>query len=184
MANLNVSIVLYTKNKKWVKATGTKADPTGLLYLRWYEGDKPKYIRAGESWDEAESSQRRQIRKLNCVSQGFTDPDEVPVGAKFNKIYDCLRSYVKYLRTTTKTNGRRYNERMILAREANIKQFIREIIPNKQFVEQINRADLQRYKDWLNNPKPNEERKASATNTVRAKLMTVTNFLRNNQVKV
>jgi integrase len=174
MPNLRVSVVLYTEAKKWVKATGKKTDPAGQLYLRWYEGSKPKHIRAGVSWDEAEAAQARQIRKLKCVSQGFSDPYEVPAGAKYNDVHDCLRSYVEYLQNVTRTNGRRYNHRMTLAREAIIKEFL-NTIPNKQFLEQINRADLARYKEWLYG-------KGRAKNTVRAKLMTVTNFLANNQL--
>jgi integrase len=83
-----------------------------------------------------------------------------------------LDSYLNFLRITTKRNGRRYNERSTLAREANIRQLIRFI--NKPYVEQLNRADMLRYKEQLYS-------EGKANDTVGNKLLTVTTWLRHNQ---
>jgi hypothetical protein len=78
MANLTVTIVVRTKQdgkRSWVRTAG-KNDPTGPLYLRYCSGSTPRYVKAGDSYDEAAMAQMRLERKLKAQSQGFVVPEE------------------------------------------------------------------------------------------------------------
>jgi hypothetical protein len=77
------------------------------------------------------------------------------------------------LRSTTKRNGRRYNERSIKARKANILEFIRLI--NKPFIEQYTGEDMLHYKEVL-------YKRGKANDTVGNKLTVVTTWLKHNQL--
>jgi hypothetical protein len=80
MANLRVTIVVGSKTegkRSWVKANG-KTNPPGIYYLRYCQGSTPRYVKAGDSYDEAEMAQMRLERKLKAHSQGFVVPEETP----------------------------------------------------------------------------------------------------------
>lgn len=149
MANLKVSIVVRTTSPEgkrgWVPAIG-KSDPPGPLYLRYYQGSRPKHIKAGKYYDEAEAAQLRLERKLRADSLGFTVPNE-PSNANLHHWRDCLNSYVTHLHGKTKRNGWKYNEKSIRERDANITEFARLI--GKPFVENYTTADMLRYKEHL-----------------------------------
>ena len=148
MANLQVTICVRVKQgekRRWVVTNG-KTDPAGPLYLRWYAASSAKYERAGNSFDEAELAQMRLERKLKAASIGAVIPDEAPV-PKSHRCAAVLIAYLAFLRTTTKRNGRRYNERAIKAREASVQEFLK--LTGKLYVGQITRTDLLRYKEYL-----------------------------------
>ena len=86
---------------------------------------------------------------------------------------NALDSYLTFLRSTKKRNGRRYNERSTKARESNILEFTALI--GKPYIEQYDRADMLRYKEWMNG-------QDQATDTIVNKLMTVTTWLKHNQL--
>ena len=48
-----------------------KNDPVGPLYLRYYHGSFPKYVKAGRFYDEAEVAKLRLERKLKAASLGL-----------------------------------------------------------------------------------------------------------------
>lgn len=173
MANLNVTIVVRTTGEKrsWVVANG-KTDPTGAYYLRYCQGSTPKYTKAGDNFHEAEIAQLRLERKLKAQSQGFTVPEEVATPT-FHSCSSILTAYLDYLRSTTKRNGRKYNERAILSRESNIQEFLK--VTSRIYAEQTTRADLLRYKKFLND-------QGRANDTVYNKLAVVVTWLRHNQV--
>src|SRR5438876_5943129 len=114
MANLKVVVVVRVKcadgKRNWARANG-KTDSPGPLYLRWYEGSKQRHTKAGATFDEAELAASRLERKLKAASQGFVVPDDNSDTKNSHRGYDCLDAYLKLLRTTTKRNGRKYNER-------------------------------------------------------------------------
>jgi integrase len=149
-----------------------KTDPAGPLYLRWYAGSGAKYEKAGISFHEAEIAQLRLERKLKAQSQGFTVPEEAPVPTS-HRCDIVLTAYLAYLRATTKRNGRKYNERAILSRESNIQEFLK--VTGRVHVEQIIRADLLRYKKFLND-------QGRANDTVYNKLAVVVTWLKKNQI--
>jgi hypothetical protein len=92
MANLHVTIIVRstTQGKRsWIKANG-KADPPGIYYLRYCSGSTPKYIKAGDSYYEAEIAQVRLERKLKAQSQGFIVPEEIVGAGKAHRISDVI----------------------------------------------------------------------------------------------
>jgi integrase len=128
MANLKVTIVVRTTSsdgkRGWVPATG-KNDPSGPLYLRWYEGSSAKHQFAGKFYDEAEAAQLKQERKLKASSQGFILPEEKDT-KKFHRGHDVLDSYLKYLLSTTKRNGRKFADIGPLKRRTKPQPFRKE----------------------------------------------------------
>jgi len=177
MANLHVTIVIRTTSPEgkrgWIRATGKK-DPKGPLYLRYCSGSKPRYTKAGNSFDEAEAAKIRLERKLKAQSQGFVIPEEVPTNAKeLHRCKNVVDAYLKHLRNTTKRNGRRYSESSIKARQSDLDAFLK--FSGRVYVEQITRADIVRYKDAL-------FAEVRASDTVLNKLMTITVWLKHNQV--
>jgi integrase len=176
MANLNVTIVIRTTDaegkRRWVKATGKKTDPSGTLYLRYCVGSDPKYIKAGDTFQEAEVAKIRLGRRLKIESLGGTVPEEVPA-AKSHRCDDLLNSYVAWLRTTRKRNGRQYVISAIAARESDINAFLKH--SGCTHVEQITRTVLLNYKDFL-------YAEEMASDTVLNKLICVTSWLRRNQI--
>ena len=173
MANLKVTIVVRpTEGKRTpVLATG-KNDPAGSYYLRYCVGSTPKLVRAGDSYHDAEIAQIKLERKLKAASQGFLVPGDV-VAPSMHRCSEVLKSYLNHLRTTTKRNGRKYNERAILARESNIQEFLKET--GCVYVEQITRADLIHYKKFLND-------QGRANDTVYNKLAVIVTWLKKNQI--
>jgi integrase len=162
-----------TGKRGWAVATGEN-DPTGPLYLRWYERSKARQVKADASYEEAELAQLRLERLLKAASQGFVVQEDSVDTNKFHRAQDCLDSYLNHLRATTKRDGRRYNERSIKARRENILQFINLI--GKPYVEQYARVDMLRYKQFLYT----EEK--VVIDTVLNKLMVVTTWLKHNQL--
>jgi len=150
MANLRVRIVVRTKGsdgkRSWVPATG-KNDPAGPLYLRYYRGPSPKYIKAGRFLDEAEAAKLRLERKLKAASMGLEVPDDGLEGTERHHWRDCFDSYITTLRGKTKRNGWKYSAKSIREREANILEFARFIA--KPFVENYTTDDMLRYKEHL-----------------------------------
>lgn len=175
MANLKVSIVVRpTVGKRTpVPATG-KNDPAGSYYLRYCVGNVPKLVKAGESYRDAEIAQIRLERKLKAASQGFLVPDDV-AAPSMHRCSEALTSYLTYLRSpkTKKRNGRHYHERSILSRESNILEFLKET--SRVYVEQITRADLLKYRDFLFG-------KQRANDTVYNKLAVVVTWMKKNQL--
>lgn len=149
MANLKVRIVVRATcpdgKRGWVPATG-KNDPVGPLYLRYYQGSFPKYVKAGRFFDEAEVAKLRLERRLKAASMGFEVPAE-HTKTNLHHWRDCLNSYIALLRGKTKRNGWKYREKSIREREANIAEFARLI--GKPYLENYITADMLRYKEHL-----------------------------------
>lgn len=150
MANLKVSIVVRVTdsdgNRNWVPATGTN-DPQGPYYLRYYKGSKPKHVKAGRFYDEAEAAKVRLERKLKAASIGLSIPQRPGDEANLHHWRDCLHSYISTLRTKTKRNGWKYKDKSIREREANILEFAQ--LTAKPYVEHYTAADMLRYKEHL-----------------------------------
>jgi integrase len=121
---------------------------------------------------EAELAQIRLERKLKAASQGFTVPEEAATPSS-HSCSSILASYLSYLKTTTKRNGRKYNARSIRSRETNIQQFVK--VTGRVYAEQITRADLLRYRDFLYG-------QGRANDTVYNKMAVVVTWLKHNQI--
>jgi integrase len=180
MANLKVTIVIRptTGNRTPVPANG-KTDPPGSYYLRFCVGKVPRFssvkkiMGGSDTFHDAEIAQYKMEQKLLAESQGFTVREEAPVSPEFHRCEEVLKSYLNWLRTTRKKNGRRYTESSVVARESDIRKFI--AFSGRVYVEQITGADILRYKQSLYD-------KNRAADTVLNKLICITSWLRKNQV--
>ena len=170
MANLKVSIVVRTTSPEgkrgWVKANG-KTDPPGPLYLRHCHGSKPRYEKAGASFDEAEASKFRLERKLKAESQGFLVPEETVDPKKSHRIPDVITAYLSDLRLN------RRPEKSVKSKKFELEQFAR--FCGKTYIEEIRRTDLIAYRNYLLDA-------GKASVTALNKLMRVTTWLKKNTV--
>ena len=170
MANLKVSVVVRTTGPEgkrgWVKANG-KTDPPGPLYLRYCQGSKPRYEKAGTTFDEAEASRFRLERKLKAQSQGFVVPEETVDPKKSHRIPDVITAYLADLRLN------RRPEKSIKSKKFELEQFAQ--FCGKVYVEEIRRADLIAYRNHLLDA-------GKASVTALNKLMRVTTWLKKNTV--
>jgi len=144
MANLRVRIVVRHKKdgkRSWIVANG-KTDPPGTYYLRQSVGSQPKYTRAGDRFDEAETAKIRLERKLKAESQGFIVPEEISADAKkFHRITDVITTYLSDLRLN------RRPAKSIKGKKSELEEFAK--FCGKVYVEQINRTDLITYRNHL-----------------------------------
>jgi hypothetical protein len=144
MANLKATIVVRTTSpegkRSWVVANG-KTDPPGGYYLRHCHGSSPKYIKAGNFYDEAEMAQMRLERKLKAQSLGFTVHEENADIKKFHRIPDIITAYLSDLRLN------RRPEKSIKSRKTELEEFAK--FCGKVYVEEITRADLIEYRNHL-----------------------------------
>jgi integrase len=170
MANLKVSIVVRTTSPEgkrgWVKANG-KTDPPGPLYLRHCQGIKPRYEKAGASFDEAEASKFRLERKLKAKSLGFLVPEETVGPKKSHRIPDVITAYLADLRLN------RRPEKSVRSKKFELEQFSR--FCGKSYIEEIRRTDLIAYRNHLLDA-------GKASVTALNKLMRVTTWLKKNTV--
>jgi integrase len=170
MANLRVTIVVRTTSPEgkrgWIKANG-KTDPPGPLYLRYCQGSKPRYEKAGATFDEAEMAQMRLERKLKAHSQGFVVPEETADAKKSHRISDVITAYLADLRLN------RRPEKSIKSKKSELEEFAK--FCGKVYVEQITRTDLIAYRNHLLDA-------GKAQVTALNKLMSVTTWLKKNTV--
>lgn len=143
-----------------------------LIYVRHCQGSTPKYVKAGDNFDEALVAKIRFERRLRAQSVGATIPEDV-ASPMSHRCDACLDSYVAFLRSTRKRNGRKYVESSILARESDINAFLK--FSPCVYVEQITREILLRYKNHL-------YERGMASDTVLNKLICITSWMRRNQI--
>jgi integrase len=145
-------------------------------------GPKDVYaLRYGTKWEFVGQDLTAALDKLNERRAegrkgvlGTLPTSEAPRVPDKPSPAETLASYLAFLRTTTKRNGRKYNERSIKSREANILEFV-ELI-GKPYVEQYDRADMLRYKALLYS-------QGKVNDTVLNKLMVVVTWLKHNPLK-
>lgn len=169
MANLKVTIVIRTKEgngKRNYRVANGKTDSPGSFYLSYYQGSTPRYIKAGDTYDEAELAQIRLERKLLAASQGFTVPDET-TAQKSHRIAEVIAAYLADLRLS------RRPERSVKSKKSELEEFAR--FAKKLYVEEIKRADLIAYRN-------SQLDAGKASVTVLNKLMSVTTWLKKNPV--
>jgi hypothetical protein len=170
MANLHVTIVVRTTSPEgkrgWTKANG-KTDPAGPLYLRYCQGRKPRYEKAGANLDEAEAAKIRLERKLKARSQGFVLPEETVDAKKSHRISDVIAAYLADLRLN------RRPAKSVKSKKFELEEFAR--FCGKAYVEEIRRADLVAYRNHLLDA-------GKAPVTAINKLMSVTTWLKKNPV--
>jgi integrase len=169
MANLHVTIVVRSKRqgkRSWFKANG-KTDPPGVYYLRYCQGSTPRYLKAGDSYYEAEIAQVRLERKLKAQSQGFIVPEEIVGAGKAHRISDVITAYLADLRLNRRA------ERSIKSKKSELEEFAK--FCGKIYVEQITRTDLIAFRNHLLDA-------GKAPVTALNKLMSVTTWLKKNTV--
>lgn len=170
MANLKVTIVVRTTSpegkRSWVVANG-KTDPPGGYYLRHCQGSSPKYIKAGNFYDEAEMAQMRLERKLKAQSLGFTVLEENSDIKKFHRIPVIIAAYLADLRLN------RRPEKSIRSRKTELEEFAK--FCGKVYVEEITRTDLIEYRNLVLDA-------GKAQVTAVNKLMSITTWLKKNTV--
>jgi integrase len=170
MANLKVIIVVRTTSPEgkrgWVKANG-KTDPAGPLYLRYCQGRKPRYEKAGTIFDEAEAAKIRLERKLKAQSQGFVLPEETVDAKKSHRISDVIAAYLADLRLNRRPG------KSVKSKKFELEEFAG--FCGKSYVEEIRRADLVAYRNRLLDA-------GKAPVTAINKLMSVTTWLKKNPV--
>ena len=96
MANLTVTILIRTTQdgkRAWIPATG-KNDPAGAFYIRWCQGSRSRFTKAGDTYDEAELAQLRKERELKAASLGFIVPEQSKSNPMAHRITDVIEKYL------------------------------------------------------------------------------------------
>ncbi len=170
MANLKVSIVVRVSlpdgRRNWIAATGKDCRP-GPLYLRYSVGASPRYVKAGDTFEEAELAQLKLSRKLKAAAIGAVIPED-ETASKSHRITDVIAAYIAGLREN------RRPEKSIKAKQAELERFA-AWARNILFIEEINRGTLIAYRNYLLD-------EGLADVTVLNNLMSVSTWLKKNPV--
>ena len=149
MANLTVTILIRTTQdgkRAWIPATGKK-DPAGAFYIRWCEGSRSRFTKAGETYEEAELAQLRKERELKAASQGFIVPEQSKSNPMAHRITDVIEKYLAD-QAAPDQNGEYKSKKSLNSTRSELEKFAQ--FSRKTYVEEITRDVLIDYRDHLN----------------------------------